>query len=68
MWNTILSHTNEHKTEIYLYFDIKEDAVLLQIMVELIENCHLVVRNEETLIVLGWSIQFSVGTNSYTLI
>jgi 4-deoxy-L-threo-5-hexosulose-uronate ketol-isomerase len=68
VWNTIPSHTHARKTEIYLYFDIKEDAVVFQIMGEPIETRHLVVRNEEALIVPGWSIHSGVGTNNYTLI
>lgn len=68
VWNTIPSHTHARKTEIYLYFDIKEDAVVFQMMGEPIETRHLVVRNEEALIVPGWSIHSGVGTNNYTLI
>ncbi len=37
-------------------------------MGEPIETRHLVVRNEEALIVPGWSIHSGVGTNNYTLI
>jgi 4-deoxy-L-threo-5-hexosulose-uronate ketol-isomerase len=68
VWNTIPSHTHARRTEIYLYFDIKEDAVVFQMMGEPIETRHLVVRNEEALIVPGWSIHSGVGTNNYTFI
>jgi len=68
VWNTIPGHTHARKTEVYLYFDLKEDSVVFQIMGEPSETRHIVVRNEEALIVPGWSVHSGVGTSNYTLI
>ena len=68
VWNTIPGHTHARKTEIYLYFNLKENEVVFQMMGEPTETRHIVVRNEEALIVPGWSTHSGVGTSNYTLI
>lgn len=68
VWNTMPCHTHARKTEIYLYFNLKEDAVVFQMMGEPTETRHIVMKNEEALIVPGWSIHSGVGTSNYTLI
>ena len=68
VWCNIPSHTHARKTEVFLYFEIKEEAVIFNIIGEPEETRHIVTRNEEALIVPGWSIHSGVGTSNYTLI
>jgi 4-deoxy-L-threo-5-hexosulose-uronate ketol-isomerase len=67
-WNTMPCHTHDRRMEVYLYFDMPEDAVVFHLMGEPQETRHLVVRNEQAVISPSWSIHSGVGTGSYTFI
>jgi 4-deoxy-L-threo-5-hexosulose-uronate ketol-isomerase len=66
VWNTMPSHTHHRRTEVYLYFDVPDDAVVFHLMGEPTETRHLVVRNEEVILSPGWSIHSGGGTSSYS--
>ena len=66
VWNTMPSHTHHRRTEIYLYFGLPDDAVVVHLMGAPDETRHLVVRNEEVALSPAWSIHSGCGTSSYT--
>ena len=68
VWNTMPCHTHERRMEVYMYFNLSEDAVVFHFLGEPAETRHVVIRNEQAVIMPSWSIHAGVGTTNYTFI
>ncbi len=68
VWNTMPCHTHDRRMEVYLYFNLPEDAVVFHYMGEPTETRHLVMRNEQAVISPSWSIHSASATRAYTFI
>ncbi len=65
VWNTMPAHTHDRRSEVYLYFDLPADAMVLHLVGEPTETRSLVVRDGQVALSPGWSVHAGCGTQAY---
>jgi len=65
-WNTMPPHTHMRRSEIYMYFNVAEDARVFHLMGPPAETRHIVMADKEIAVSPGWSIHAGVGTRAYS--
>lgn len=68
VWCTMPPHIHRHRMEVYCYFDLPPDDVLLHFMGKPGAARHMLVRSEQAVISPSWSIHTAVGTRNYSFI
>ncbi|MBN2684784.1 MAG: 5-dehydro-4-deoxy-D-glucuronate isomerase [Pontiellaceae bacterium] len=66
VWNTMPCHTHERRTEVYMYFNIADDAKVFHFMGPGDETRHIALENGQAVISPMWSIHSGCGTRAYT--
>ncbi len=65
-WNTLPPHTHMRRSEIYMYFNLPDDARIIHLMGPAAETRHIVMSNRQAVVSPGWSIHAGVGTRAYS--
>ena len=68
VWNTMPSHTHQRRSEVYMYFNIASDALVIHLMGQPEETRHLIMHNEQAVLSPSWSIHSGGGTRNYSFI
>ena len=68
VWNSTPCHTHDRRMEVYLYFDMDDDQMLMHFCGEPTETRHIVMHNEQAVISPSWSIHCGCSTKNYTFI
>jgi 4-deoxy-L-threo-5-hexosulose-uronate ketol-isomerase len=68
VWNTMPPHTHPRRSEVYLYCDLEEDAVVFHFLGTADRTRHVVVRNFQAVLSPSWSMHCGVGTRRYSFV
>jgi 4-deoxy-L-threo-5-hexosulose-uronate ketol-isomerase len=68
VWNTMPSHTHQRRSEVYLYFNVAPDSVVVHLMGQPTETRHIIMRNGQAVLNPSWSIHSGGGTRNYSFI
>lgn len=66
VWNTMPPHTHERRMEVYMYFNVPQDARVFHYMGQPEETRHIAVADGQAVISPSWSIHAGCGTAAYT--
>lgn len=68
VWNTMPAHTHQRRSEVYMYFNLKPEAMVVHMMGQPEETRHIIIRDRQAVLSTSWSMHSGCGTQSYSFI
>ena len=68
VWNTMPPHTHLRRMEIYLYFNLDPESLVVHLMGRPRETRSLILRDREGAVSPAWSVHCGAGTGPYSFI
>ncbi len=68
IWNTMPAHTHQRRSEVYMYFNLRPESLVVHLMGEPSETRHIMIRNEQAVLSTSWSMHAGAGTQNYSFI
>lgn len=68
IWNTMPPHTHQRRSEIYLYYALGPDDIVVHLMGTPEETRTLIMRNQQAVISPSWSVHCGAGTKNYSFV
>ena len=68
VWNTMPAHTHQRRSEVYMYFGLRKESVVLHMLGEPEETRHVIIRDKQAVLSTSWSMHAGAGTQNYSFI
>ncbi|MBI1932791.1 MAG: 5-dehydro-4-deoxy-D-glucuronate isomerase [Ignavibacteriales bacterium] len=68
VWNTMPAHTHQRRSEVYMYFKLRPESLVVHLLGEASETRHVMIRNEQAVLSTSWSMHSGCGTQNYSFI
>lgn len=68
VWNTMPAHTHQRRSEVYMYFNLPKDSLVMHFLGSAPETRHIVMRDKNAVLSTSWSLHSGCGTKNYSFI
>lgn len=68
VWNTMPAHTHQRRSEVYMYFGLRKESMVVHMLGEAEETRHVIMRDKQAVLSTSWSMHAGAGTQNYSFI
>lgn len=68
VWNTMPAHTHQRRSEVYMYFGLRKDSIVVHMLGDAEETRHIIIRDKQAVLSTSWSMHAGAGTQNYSFI
>jgi 4-deoxy-L-threo-5-hexosulose-uronate ketol-isomerase len=68
VWNTMPAHTHQRRSEVYMYFNLKPESIVVHLLGQADETRHIIMRDKQAVLSTSWSMHSGAGTQNYSFI